>query len=110
MPAILLRHPFLLLGLLTLLLWGSWVLPIDGAPPPNSTYAVFVGVLILPFYIAWFIAHLALAALFDGGRLAGLGHAIAIVLACALGFIPYLLADVALAACRRGSAPTSIRR
>ncbi len=92
------RHPFLILGLLTLALFFI-MQSTQGRFTPDTQNAMSKGfaVIVLPMYLMWVLVYLLTSGDFEKGPVIS-------VLMMLAGLVPYLLADKVLSAIRKRSA------
>ena len=96
------RHPFLLLGLLTL---GSFfavdTLNRTGYPEMAAAAAKPMRVLIIPMYLVWTLLTIVKVAITGPNGMSGVVGRLVSLCVLIAGFAPYILADYVLARWRR---------
>lgn len=98
----LLRHPFLVLGLLTLaLFFGVEALRAEGAVGIAEQLAVPLRIIIIPMYLVWLGLTMAYVALFGPEPPGSLVRLLWAAIQFTGGLFPYLAADYLLSRVRR---------
>jgi hypothetical protein len=99
------QHPFLVLGLATLLLLVTVeLLRIQGAADASQCLATPLRWLMIPMYLVWLALTMLTVALWGAAGVAGLGSVLFSSLQLLGGLVPYVTADTLLRRWRQAKA------